>query len=88
MHFLYLRKAADPTAPVLENPYLTAWPGDRTYNWGNKIGTDTRWVRADRQGDWAQTQLVVKDGTEYFQLNFNHREALGRVTDMDVIPAS
>ena len=182
VHFLYLRKAPDPLAAVIENPYLSAWPGDRMYNWGNKVGTGTRWVRSARMGDWdgiyfsgqlgwfynpgrqstrraratvvtpragldkvpvfgvgypqapafhapqtpvaidqsyeilagqryvavdrvtgdyywARTfvkpedfgkdgsQVVVKDTTQYFQINFDHREALVRVTDMDIVPS-
>lgn len=180
VHFLYLRQAPDPLAPLLENPYLTAWPGDRMYNWANKVGTGTRWVLAERRGDWdaiyfsgqkawfhnpghkstrlaeatvvtpraglatapvfgvgypqaaaylppktpvameqtyqiaagqkylamqrvtadyywARTyvekdkygttaeQTVIKDGTEYFLINFNHREALVRVADMELV---
>ena len=169
-----------PLAPLIDNPYLTAWPGDRMYNWGNKVGTGTRWVLAERRGDWdsifysgqegwfynpghkstrlaratvvtpraglatvpvfgvgypqpaayvppktpvamektyeieagqkyvamqrvtadyywakvyvekdkygtTADQTVVKDGTEYFLINFNHREALVRVADMEIV---
>lgn len=182
VHFLYLRKAPDPLAPLIENSYLSVWPGDRMYNWGNKVGSGTRWVLAERQGDWdaiffsgqkgwlynpghkstrlaqatvvtpraglatvpvfgvgypqpaayvppktavamdktydieagqkyvamqrvtadyywARTyvekdkygttadQTVVRDGTEYFLINFNHREALVRVADMELVRA-
>jgi len=33
------------------------------------------------------SQVVVKDTTQCFQINFNHREALVRVTDMDIVPS-
>lgn len=183
VHFLYLRTAPDAMSPVIDNPYLAAWPGDRMFNWGNKVGTGTRWVRAERRGDWdaiyfsgqkawfynpgrqntrrargaqvtpraglakipvfgvgypqpaafvppknpvameqtyeiaagqkylvmqrfsadyywAKTyvatdkygpgsgQTVIKDGTEYFLIHFNHREGLVRVADVDLIPAA
>ena len=51
-NFLYLRTAPDATAPLLPNPFLTVWPGDRMYNWGNKLSTGHTYVRAERSGDW------------------------------------
>jgi N-acetyl-anhydromuramyl-L-alanine amidase AmpD len=174
VHFLYLRQAPDPMAPLIDNPYLTAWPGDRSFNWGTKVGTGTRWVLAARQNDWdaiyfsgqmawfynpghkssrlatgavvtpragqptapvygvgypqtdttkgtmpppamekiydipagqryvvmdrvtgdyywsknfdpKATRAVVRDGTEYFQIDFNHREGFVKVADVDLV---
>lgn len=51
-NFLYLHKAPDAMAPLIENSYLSAWPGDRMYNWGNKARSGRVYVRTERMGDW------------------------------------
>jgi len=52
VNFLYLRTAPDFAAPLITNPYLTAWPADRVFNWGNRAATGQLYYRVERQGDW------------------------------------
>lgn len=176
-NFVYLRTAADPMAPLVENQYLKGWPGDRMNNWGTKLGTGPIYVLAEQKGDWSaiyfggqkawfqnpgrsltrkasamvitprtglttaplygvaypqdtafmpptkpvaiekiydvpagqryalaarttgdyywakewvasydpSKQIVVKDGTEYYQVHFNHRVAWARAADFELI---
>ncbi len=77
VHFLYLRTAPDAMSPVIDNPYLTAWPGDRMFNWGNKVGTGTRWVRAERRGDWDAIYFSGQKAWFYNPGRQNTRQARG-----------
>lgn len=51
-NFVYLHTLPDDASPLIQDPYLTRWPGDRLYNWGNKARTGHRAVRVERSFDW------------------------------------
>ncbi len=51
-NFVYLRESPSDTAALISNPYFPSTPGDRMFNWGNKLGTGRYFYRAERKGDW------------------------------------
>ena len=51
-NFVYLRESPSDTAPLITNPYFPTTPGDRMFNWGNKLGTGRYFYRVERKGDW------------------------------------
>lgn len=51
-NFVYLRESPSDTAALITNPYFPTTPGDRMFNWGNKLGSGRYFYRAERKGDW------------------------------------
>jgi len=51
-NFVYLYESPSDTAPLITNPYFPSTPGDRMFNWGNKLGTGRYFYRVERKGDW------------------------------------
>lgn len=51
-NFVYLRESPADTAPLITNPYFPTTPGDRMFNWGNKLGAGRYFYRVERKGDW------------------------------------
>jgi hypothetical protein len=66
--------------PAMEKIYDI--PAGQRYVVMDRVTGDYYW---SKNFDPKATRAVVRDGTEYFQIDFNHREGFVKVADVDLV---
>ena len=73
-----------PTKPAAMEKNYEMLPGQKYPLIGRTTG-DYYWAKTYAPAYPYTDFVVVKDGTEYYQISFNHRGALVRTSDVDLV---
>jgi hypothetical protein len=60
-------------------------PAGQRYALAARTTADYYWAKEFVSDYDPSKQIVVKDGTEYYQIHFNHRTAWVRASDFEIV---